>query len=701
MEQSPSFDVSDHGTLAHLGAGLQFNHFSYGVSESLATLALPTAPPDPLHPSSLFGRRKDIEKILGTLDSADTAGIWLDGPAGVGTSEVARQVARRLEHGGRTVWWLRASEDQTLLASLVSIAHQAGAKERDFRYMHPADVLWRSLNSLTQPWAIVLDDWQGGGLAHDWIRQPGAKGLIVVAGIGVPPPQLEWIYRAHLKPIGPLYAARLLRKLAPRGGTMKEARSLAEALSCNAMALVGAGRYLQRLSDVPNIGDDTPRTFASLETAYHVSASAHFGEAFPFLKVLDKSLSLLDAQGSVAARPIINLIAALPCEPLPASIFRVAGGLPKLTEVTQTDIAQGLRDLEALQLVGFVNSEREPLIEMNRLVHGAQRFSQRSSAQATEELDLALKLLEKWTDKNPSHMPAAWHSWQAISPHLQTVGDSGDVLLTVDQRKIVLDFRWRAAEFHYLAGQYEIAERICRSLLDTLDAQSESEADLWTSTSLLYARTLREQGDAPAAEACLMSLQALVQLNVMASSLSLRELDLSLARTRRELGKPREALKILESLVDFQATLPAPDASSRVTLNDWAILLNASRCFRELGDFDRAIAISDRLLLGWDAWCTRESLHFVDMQFEHAENLSASGEQTAATELRRSNLKVARKLLGKEHLNVLILEANQLAASGGRPAETNRRRRQLYARIAERFGEQHPLAVEVRAGLAD
>jgi tetratricopeptide (TPR) repeat protein len=708
VDAAQSLRVSDHGNLAYLGAGLQINHFSYGTPESIANLAPPTAPPEPSDPHLFPGRQEDVEAVLRILRDRNSLGVWLEGETGVGKSELARYVASALTKQGSRVWWIRATDGQALLASLVSIAYQAGAKEVDFRYMHPADVFWRALGGLEDNWVIILDDWvnavndrsgdSDGGIA--WIRRPGLRGRFMVTSVFAPVAEFSWLHRKLLEPMSIDAASTLLVGLAPGAGTTDEAKTLAQTLHCNAVALVGAGRYLREIARSPSLDQGLPRTFSEYERAFRLTSEEDVAnELFPYIKVLERSLDLLEGQGSTTAKPLASLISTLPGEPIPISLLSLSNGHAALSGVSGRQLSKGLTDLEGLKVLELRRSDDDlETMWMHGLVRDARRLMQRLKGEHMHNLDGVIAMLEQWADAHPSHAPLEWKAWQIVSPHFRGIGSGIDgAEADAERRRRILELHRRAAEFHYLAGQYEVAETVVHSLLERIAAQTVRDARLWVLANVLLARIRREQGYAPEARRLLDEIDGFARSHLKLAHTATREVGLSLARTVREEGDPEDALRRLAALIDFEVEFPKADVSVESNIVEWALLLNAGRCYRDLSRPDRAVAITQRLYENWDSWCTRDSLHFIDMQFEHAENLAAVGERDEAARMHSSNIEIARRLLGDDHLNVLILEAtllssNYLALSThGLKGEKSR----LYSTIVDRFGDQHPLAVAV------
>ena len=707
MEPPATVSVSGHGNLAYLGAGLQINHFTPGTPESLATLSSPTIPPEPRDPKNFLGRSEDLRAAHSRLlDGA--GGLWVEGATGVGKSELARHLARELRHEGVTVWWVRAADQQTILGALVSIAYQAGAREEDFRYMHPADVFLRTVERWADPWCIVLDDWAvtdpGGDLdaaASRWIRRPPEHGRFLVTSVRRPGAEFGWFTRTELGHLSADAAARILVAYAPDAGTLDEAVSLARALHFNAAALVGAGRYLQRARRQPLLDPSIQRTFLDYEAALQsIADEESAGDLFPYFNVVARTVDLLESQGLGGVGALTGLISVFPDRPLPVAVLESAVEYPLLSGLTTRRLSRGLDELAALRILDVDRNAAGDTLEMHGLFRSAQRLVGRVQGGVMENLDTAVSLLSDWTAAHPAHVPSEWKVWQIASPVLQQIGNGlGDARADPVRQQRLDELARRAAEFHYLAGQYEIAEASLRPLVGRM-TEAETDPSLAVSTKVLLARVRREQGDFDEARELLSDSNRLAAERLGINDTPNREARLSLARTLREEGRVSEALELLTELVEIDAPFPKPGGTRDQNLTDWATLLNIGRCYRELGTAEQAVPITQRLCDSWDSWCSNSSLHYIDTQYEHAENLAAAGAFNLASELHNANITLARKLLGSDHLNVLIMKARILQANyaGLGPLQLDRKRKSLHAAISERFGTAHPLAVAVADG---
>jgi hypothetical protein len=132
-------------------------------------LLLPTTPlvvpQRRVAPDRLRGRDQIVTKLAEAVErrasgfGQDVPGVWaLCGLGGCGKTTVALEVAHQVAKSLRYTWWVSASDKAGLVAALHTVALEAGAKRAEFNDAHPADVLWRYLNSLPDPWLLVLDN---------------------------------------------------------------------------------------------------------------------------------------------------------------------------------------------------------------------------------------------------------------------------------------------------------------------------------------------------------------------------------------------------------------------------------------------------------------------------------------------------------------------------------------------------------------
>lgn len=712
MNSGHAIQARDSSSLAYLGFGLQINHFSPGASDSMVALAPDTAPPVPGDRSTNFGRDIDLANLLAELRSQKSRGLWLEGGSGVGKSELAKQLASDLQAEGVRAWWLHAGDEHSVTAALSSIAHQAGATDSDFRRMSPADVLWNALEHLDFEWIIIIDDWlvfdDPRWLQPDrvrWIRSPGNLGRIVVTSqLETPKVFASWMTTMHLSPIADNAGADLLLSLAPDAGTSVEALSLARSLRQNATALVGAGTFLREMGELPKLGDDhIPRTFAAYELALDATDGKH-DEAFAYTTVLERSLDALVANGFSVVKPLASIIAQLSTEPVPVSILQHATCHPALADATSTTLARGLSRLAAFKIVDRRSMVNTDSVDMHAIHRMARRRAQRKEGSLTVDLSATIEMLEHWTRAHPAHSPSEWHVWQATSPHLRAVGEGVEgVHINSDLATRILNLRRQAAEFHYLAGQYEIAEMIVRDVLGRIANDSAVSAETIVATKTLMARVRREQGDAGGARVLLEEARTTAAQILERNHPRVLDIELSFARTIREQGDIHGALDRLSELTDVDSPFPLDNGKFDSQFIDWAVRLNVARCHRDLGEAARAVELTERLYASWDQWCVRDSLHYIDMRYEFAENLRQAGRVGEATALHIENLDDARRMLGETHLNVLILQAGILDANclGLTAAKLRAEREGLYGMIVARFGDDHPLGASVRRSLEE
>ncbi|KOV79148.1 LuxR family transcriptional regulator [Nocardia sp. NRRL S-836] len=144
----------------------------------MRTLASPgrTFPGAPGTGWPFAGRRQDLADVLSALTGPGAA---LVGPAGVGKTRLAAEVAQRLEGSGVTVWWCRA----TVAASGVPFGAMAAVLPADMRTANPLGRAVEHLLAQPAPLAIVVDDAHllddaSIGLLHNVIRHGHARVLI-------------------------------------------------------------------------------------------------------------------------------------------------------------------------------------------------------------------------------------------------------------------------------------------------------------------------------------------------------------------------------------------------------------------------------------------------------------------------------------------------------------------------------------------
>src|SRR6266511_6193677 len=353
-------------------------------AHSLASSAPPiTVPQRRVSPHRVHGRHALLGDIDAFLDDGDNvrpqrpAGVVvLHGIGGTGKTTVALEIAHRALARGVTTWWVPADDQDSMRAALYAVAFSAGARDNDFDHAHPADVLWRCLNSLQRPWLLVVDNaddptalgGEGRAVAEGvgWLRPPPHRQatVVVTSRDGRVEQWESWVHLHHVPTLEADSGADMLMDLAPDAGRRDDARALAAAFGGLPLALELAGRYLASAATDPLPTSGSAVSFV----AYHSSldqrlvelpmsehGSHDTGENRRALSTTwEMSVDLLTRQGHELARPLLRLLACFATAPLAyQGVIRpeMLQRSPLFPDATPVRLSSCLRALAGLGLV--------------------------------------------------------------------------------------------------------------------------------------------------------------------------------------------------------------------------------------------------------------------------------------------------------------------------------------------------------------
>lgn len=705
----PPDQLSSHnnsGNQAILGKGIQVNIFAGytsppGQPESLVRYAPPTYPLPPV--ANLIGERQAVVELVRSKLLAGQS-IWITGEPGSGKTETGRILARDLQECGYDVWCISDHNEIDLFATITSICFQLGSQDIDFRNVNPIDVLWHTLSQHRRSWCLIVDDWDcdnASSLDATWLRSHNCRnGAILVLSVRDRPQYNYTEFKeVKLDCLSAYSGGNLISNLLPQSfGTSAEAQRLSDLLHGNVGTIVSVASSL--VSSKHKIASDkpVPRSLCDyIELLNNIFQDTEIdNQNLPFLATWKGIVALLSDHEQAFIRAFAMFLTMLHNDPVPSSI---------IFHITDSDSNTFNRELlikcvskmSELRLLEINQNERPETVRLSGSLHAAFSLILRSETSAQERLFEVISTLSSWAQKNPAHIPSTWSEWQYLSGRIYSLVEEGlSVELSCDDIKLDLfKLSLNIAEFHYLAGQYELAADTLRmpTFSNIFNDPSSSGFETWFKASLLHARILRECGLKHSAQNEINDLKTLVSNYPWIDYDIQRDLTLTDARTVRELGNPRLALLKIKSVVDINHDSPSSGNSEFSNLTVWALLLNAAYCLRDLDDVDSATKITNHLLQKWDSWCSKDSLHYIDMQFEHSKNLAASHKLHESRRLYFDSVNSAKRLLGSEHLNVLILECHKYSDPLLFPehyhnqAEINI----LYDRIADRFGLDFPL----------
>lgn len=383
---------------------------------------------------------------------ADGCRVWvLHGKGGTGKSTVAIEVATRAKKAGVRTWYLYGRPEAALRNGLQTVALQAGAPRAALNNEHPADVLWRHLNALAGRWLLVLDNiddiaaLQTGDRplsdATGYLRRPSPYGFVLVTSrVGHPHHWGPW---CHLERLGSLDCtsggqvlmdriARTLKERAAEVGSVRAARRLSDALGGLPLALKFAARAIERARG-DDFGLPAPRTFDEYRAVIERDDTP---EAIYDETVVDfdrrtaqswnLALDVLEKQGNVNARSLLQLLASFGPAPIPYTLLL---HIPILTQsslfrgLTTTELRTAMEGLQAMDLVetttADVRGHEVPLASLHPLVRRAHRINHAVVQEVQAYRELLAQLLNRIVDDYPIKLPSSWwalpSSWWAWS----------------------------------------------------------------------------------------------------------------------------------------------------------------------------------------------------------------------------------------------------------------------------------------------
>ncbi|GAB2887921.1 hypothetical protein GCM10022245_24030 [Streptomyces mayteni] len=548
-------------------------------------LALPRRP---VQPDRLRGRDRVLAAVTGAIGQRvrgddNVPGVWvLSGLGGCGKTTVALEVAHRLSAAMRHVWWVSAGDRHGLSAALQAVAYQAGAQEGEFGRGHPADVLWRHLDDLVDPWLLVLDNVDDPAVlrtpdrhlaqAVGWLRHPGpSRGTILITSRESR--QEQWAPWAHIEAMDVLDvddAARVLLDLAPKAGDERAAGELARHLGGLPLALELAGWYLARAAEEVWPSPDTPGTFAayrdSVDQRLHELAADRDSllgnderrrRAIPTTWQL--SLDLLKRQGHDAAQTLLWLLSSLGQAPIPLSLLDpdvlLASGLFE-AGTSRSQLGDALGGLFGLRLIkletmpidgsesdgsGADDTELRRSIDVHPLVRASNRAQTGYHHLLPDLLVPLTELVNRAV--TPLIAPedrADWARWRLLAPHcaapIQALssGENADVppehVIAATQPAL------RAGQYRHGLGLYAEAEHDLRAVVDVRRNRLGAEHPATLDGRLALAYTLHHAGRLREAEAEYLSVAQCAGMVVPAEHRIIQSARGGRARVLSELG---------------------------------------------------------------------------------------------------------------------------------------------------------------------
>jgi tetratricopeptide (TPR) repeat protein len=732
--------AADHGaTVTQAGRDIYDIdvHASLSPAARKAARAKPLVVPHPRVPSGrLRGRDEILNRLMAAVDgiraghARSDLQVWvLHGMGGCGKTTIALEAAHRAQRAGMRAWWVSLSTPTELEAGLHAVAFAAGADEDELGRGHPADVLWRRLNSAGEPWLLVIDNADDpdllaadtGRLAdgRGWLRPPAeGSGLVVVTSREGG--QAQWGTWTHLEPVPPLGeidGGQVLRDLAPDAGDNYQAQTLCAWLGGLPLALDIAGSYLADADTSLWPQPGTPDTFgayqAALEEHFETlgidpAATAEERARRKLTTTWELSLDLLATQGHPLARPLLRLLACFGPAPIPYGALLDVAVLAVSPLFPGADRDGLVKAMEGIVRLGLVNvsSTRSANPSLRRvavlppLVRATNRANPDIVAQAVPYQELLLELLERAIAGSEPEDPKSWLLWSVLAAHcLSPLQVPYPALSPYPPERIarLTQPAHLAARYLQAAGFYDQAAAGQREVLRLRrQAVGSSHPDVMSAHQYL-ALALRDGGrwsEATAQYQEVLALRGKVLGDEHPDTLTSRHGLASMLRREGFLDRAeseyREVLRLRGRVLGNEH----PDTLA--TRQNLALVLKArDQDLAAEAEYLSILAIQRRTL-GEDhpqAMATRQSLAVV---------LQSQGRFDEADSEYKAVLELRRRVLGDQHPDTLTTRHSlaYMLRIWGRHTDAEAEYRAIIALHRATVGDDHPATLGTRHNLA-
>jgi tetratricopeptide (TPR) repeat protein len=722
--------------------GIQFNNFIGSLqARSVAATAPPIAVPQRrIQGVGLRGRRKIVDHLDSVLRSATDGSIRpeqrvvvLHGLGGVGKTALALEVAHRALEKGGLAWWVSGASRDQMVAALHAVAFEAGALDAEFDHAHPADVLWRNLNSLERFWLLVIDNIDVPGLLADggrdlrdgidWLRLPSVdRGLVVLTSRdGRTEEWAPWIQLLPVKPLDSVAGGDLLLDIAPAAGSEAAARRLAKTLGGLPLAIDLVGQYLREASTylLPSAGtvttfDSYRMTFKQRFLEMSMDADDRTGDSSrrALSTTWEISLDQLAAQGHDLARPLLRLLSCCAPGPLPyRAVLRseILVLCQLFTDPTPRRIDRSLKALSGLGLIQFEiwkpggsRGQRRSgggvqSLVMHPLVHATTRQNTETSGNFATYRHVLSDLLDAATadiiPENADH----WDIWSMLAEHVfELLEASAEYADNGEEVRRGSELARRVAWYQYMAGLYMQSGKNFKRILDLLYPVAEPGDAAVLTIRGEFARAIREGGNADEARREFESILAVASNQLGPDHPETIRIRIGLGRTLREMGDALGSQRELEIALEAANRVLGAEHPDALLAR-----LNLAVALRKQEIFDRAAREYQTTLDGWQRRFGNSDLTTLDIQYEMAEMARERGDVDAALAVLNRILPIVDRVYGKSHYNALIIRRGLAVTfvSGGRLDEARQQLSELVRIGRGRLGGGHPFTRQVEEEL--
>jgi hypothetical protein len=524
-----------------------------GMTGNTMVPAASTAIPRETGPPVVHGRDADIERLLRCFEPRNhlQRPQILAGVSGIGKSTIARSVADKARSADRQlrVWWISASSEERLSATLTGLASDLGASTADQARIHThtvaalgdvADRVWKLLDALPQKWLLVIDNADNPRLlgppdGTGWIR-PTARGLLLVTTSDSDEASWPEADIVKVDRLPPEAAARVLADLAPDAGNpdraiaLRQAADLAERLGCLPLALRIAGMHLRQ--DFPSwrTFDEYRRALDDIGIAQVLNESGASAGRTAVSATWELSLDALAQSGVPQARPLLWLLSCYaPGHVIPHEIITASGSLRQSSSRPESrphplasllDPDHGMPDarlaeycragLRKLKSVGLIERadradgpeavELHPLIaEVTRTIMdtGPALATGPSPSVVREHAASAICTTLLGLDTGSADH---WPYFRSLTPHVHELLATTAQHLSPAQRRNLLNAMVRCIVSYVYSRSEQRAEQLADTTLAFGDRLGCRDTAVYLRLQHVHAWSIRERGRLPQAE---------------------------------------------------------------------------------------------------------------------------------------------------------------------------------------------------------
>ena len=638
-----------------------------------ATWQVPPRNPD------FTGRDSLLVRVRETVLRASPGMAVLQGPGGVGKTQLSIEYAHRFAVDYDTVWVIDSEQPELITSKLAELAVALGAATPSVDAQIAATAAIVALRDRKR-WLLVFDNVEDPD--HLTGRVPDGQGHVLVttrAGM--------WEEIGSLIAVEEFSRAESTTLLATRvtGLPMADADRLASALGDLPLALAQAAGVLQQglpASEFQRLLDN--QATQALSQGKPRSYPAPLAAAT--LIALDKL-----ATTHRKAASLLCMCGYLAPESIPATWFSNPAAyesLPSATEITP--LPDGV--LETTQAYGHIRDiglgrVDQKGLRLHRLTQAILRDHTAAHHEAYRNITIAV--LAAAAPQN-SDDPASWQAWARLVPHLLT-------MLPETTPATLRSLICAAARYLLVSGQAKAALAMTARLHEIWTAElGPEDTDTLTAAQHLahaihdngeYAKALELHQDTLARRRRVLGDDhpgTLHSANDQAVNLD-------------SLGRIREALELYQDTYDRRRRVLGEDHPDTMRSE-----VNLACSLGSLGRRKEALELNQhaydryRRVLGEDHPDTLTSANFL------AGALGDLGQRREALELHQDAYDRHCRVLGEDHPNTQAAEANLALAQRalGRPKEALKLYQDAYDRCRRALGEDHPDTLTAAGNLA-